>query len=626
MDPSHLEEDEISYECNLRSMPPVITRHRIQILAERLAMEYRGEMNVPNRNLNPDAAFEVNVCGEKLTEIDCLMYVVCDTNNADTMTKIISRLSHISGRLDRTMSDNREILYKINLFKKKIFYYVNMLTAAVAGKIILKDHLKMDDEFFSGACGGQPAPANPVTRPLTPLVKNTGTVPKTDEATAPVLNVIREEVSADGATQNKTSSVQGNPGTDGGHDLSARFDSFNLNDEQLDSEIMALSNPFGYVPLPSKRNQNSGSQSNLLFTKQPTKFTTSNRSFEPSSYFGNQAGPRVEDNREPKGARETQGQFHSVLKRPQRVVEPKVGVNKNTNQAGNTPYPAQQNYAEPYPIYENPRNANVRHKNPICSWNLVFSGDGKGGNVNQFLRQVELTARADRVSHAELLESAIHLFVGPARSWYIAFEVMFHSWDELTRALRQNFISEDSDFLLLKEIETRHQGKDEPFVLYLSGMLNLFHHLKEPLSERKKVDMVMRNMNPFLADRVALLDIRDIHHLALLCKKIEDVRTRSKSFRQTPTEQYPVNQPKRYVSEVQRDPSPNHMRSQTEMRCVNCRESGHIFVDCKRPKMRVFCYICGELGQLANNCDTCPSKPKNVATRSKPNAWDGIEM
>lgn len=663
MDPDHLNDDEIAYEFGLRSMPPVITRHRLQTLRDRLLMELRREVKMPNKNLNPDATREVDLCSDKLMEIDRLVSVASDTNCVDSMTRLLSRLNHISSRLDRTVSDDHRILNRINTLKSKLFSYVNLLSAAVQGKIILKDHLKADE----GAASLPIAQTQDESRPLTPIQKSTGTIPKNVSVT-PGLNVITEDVLEDVSPISKTPSVRS--GMEGGHDLSARFESFNIND-QLDRELMAITNSWKFVPLPKNNAENNRiperipDYSNLY--KQPSQPAPSGL-YEPHNFFSDNVGSRDAEDNTNQSFNKAQEPRISILKRPSQSGQTHAGDLRDTNYAREVPQPIYHDYTQemnrtnlrstrPLPqsnetdyrntdqagytprrdrpvidenipvVRPNLRTENtVRYRNPISFWNLVFSGDGKGVNVNQFLRQVELTARADRVSNVDLLESAIHLFVGPARNWYIAFESMFHSWEELTRALRQNFVSEDSDFILLKEIELRVQGKEEPFVLYLSGMLNLFHHLKEPLTEKKKLDMVMRNMNPFLADRVALLDVYDTQHLALLCKKIEDVRTRSRSFRQHPVDSYLMNQTKRYVSEVQRDPSPIPIRSQTEIKCVNCRETGHSFIYCKRPKMRVFCYNCGELGQLSTKCDSCHPKSKNAPTRSKPNVWDGIEM
>lgn len=92
----------------------------------------------------------------------------------------------------------------------------------------------------------------------------------------------------------------------------------------------------------------------------------------------------------------------------------------------------------------------------------------------------------------ELVASAIHLFFGPARTGHIAYMALFETWEDVVHYLRERFVSEDADFIILKEIEQRRQGK-ELFILCLANLLTLFRHLQYPLTERKKVALVMRN-------------------------------------------------------------------------------------------------------------------------------------
>lgn len=292
-----------------------------------------------------------------------------------------------------------------------------------------------------------------------------------------------------------------------------------------------------------------------------------------------------------------------------------------------------------------PRN----YRNPIIHWNLVFTGDNRGFNVNNFLTQLGHMARADRVTGPDLLASAIHLFSGPARNWYMAFADSFGTWGDLTDALRRQFIPHDGDYHILKEIENRCQGRDEPFILYLSSMINLFNNLQEPFSEAKKVQVVMRNMSSYLSDRLALFDIVNTDQLSQYCKRIEDSKHKPKELYKVPNVYEPSNLPKPVVSQFNNrrqvyeiepadqayfnaefnalDNPNNNQRVRTaspqrhvafkdipeeeEEFCWNCRKRGHLFMNCNLAKMRVFCYQCGELGQFANSCIHC--HPKNGA-------------
>lgn len=242
-----------------------------------------------------------------------------------------------------------------------------------------------------------------------------------------------------------------------------------------------------------------------------------------------------------------------------------------------------------------------RNRNPILNWQLVFTGvQGKGLSISDFLTQVHLMARADSVSERELFLSAIHLFTGSARNWYVAFEKYYDNWQQLVAALNEQFLPHDSDLSLLREAESRKQRSDEAFVLFLSSVMNLFDHLQEPIPEARKLSIVMRNMLPYLRQALALTEVVDFHTLVRLCRKLESIRS--------------TTVPQRVVSEVNTNFT-HSLSSGGNDYCHNCQETGHLHPDCKYPKIRVFCYKCGELGQLATSCTKCRQGSGNQLTR-----------
>lgn len=144
---------------------------------------------------------------------------------------------------------------------------------------------------------------------------------------------------------------------------------------------------------------------------------------------------------------------------------------------------------------------------PISKWGISFSGEERETSLNDFLSQVELFARAEIVTEAELLAAAIYLFKGSAKTWYRAFHSYFSSWNSLVSALREQFLPHDYDYWLYKEIEQRQQDESEDFGIFLAAMEMLFRNLSVPLPESKKLDIVMRNMLPIYADRIDIDDI-----------------------------------------------------------------------------------------------------------------------
>lgn len=154
-------------------------------------------------------------------------------------------------------------------------------------------------------------------------------------------------------------------------------------------------------------------------------------------------------------------------------------------------------------------------------------------------------------------------------------------------------------------------------------MKNLFNQLQEYISPVRKAQLVKRNMLPNLARQLAIYNIQDLSELSHYVKRIEDVEQAAKEMNlRKPSESpnfrfYPQ---RREVSEIR--PSNVHRDVDRNTReeidpCWNCREVGHVYTNCTYPKMRVFCYLCGEVGQLANSCNLCKEKGRPGPARNE---------
>lgn len=647
MEPIHLEKDEIELELRLRGMSPVITRHRLDVLRERLLMEMRGEVEVPKGHPLSDYASEVVHCFEKLKEIDYIMLEAADKDCLKSIMTIPSRLIHIMSRLTRISTYDHRLLNQIKILKKKISDYLELIKLSIEKKIVLKEHFKSSDSIFKSVNKSDIFKKTSIVesatqRPLTPIsnplpLRPLGALPKVP---AP----IPEEVAVSDYLKDAE------PRFDGGEELSVKVNAGNLdygsdqesinslNDDllwdklmdkvpssspkfsglKINENIQSRLNTGMHRNVPERINvvEEGGAQSNwwnapkrndILRSSEPGKKLTGTfkkPTVVPQNYW-NMRGTEFTAQERP--------QERPQVRRPERLPE---------HFREHLPEPPQMRYQVP-PVYEEqdyPQQRDVRHtrhRNPILSWNLVFTGDGRGLNINNFLTQVHLMARADWVSDRDLFLSAIHLLSGPARNWYVAFERNYRTWVELAAALREQFLPHDSDISLMREVENKFQGMNEPFVLYISDMINLFDHMQVPISDDRKLKIITRNMLPYLRESLALVEIRDVNHLIVLCRKLESVRKGV-----VPNSSNVYTSRNQRVSEIEVedrrfDQSRNFDMDQkkTNMNCWNCLDTGHIFENCPRPKMRVFCYVCGELGQLANNCRICKNS-KNVQPRS----------
>lgn len=621
MEPTHLEKDELELELRIRGMPPVVTRHRIEVLRERLLMELRGEVEIPKGHPLSDYASEVVHCFEKLKEIDYIMLEAADKDCLKIIEVIPSRLIHIMSKLTRIFTDDHRLINQVKVLKKKILDYLELIKLSLEKKIVLKEHFKSSDSIFKSV--GKPEVRKEISiiergtqRPLTPILNPLPLRPL--GALSKVPKSIPEEVVA--------SNPDVGPRFDGGEDLSVQLNDCNLGDgsDQESIDDFFWIKEMDKAPSSSPKYTNENIQSKLtagMYRNVPARINVVEELGAQANWWN--ASKRNDILR----SSERGGKITGTFKKP--TVNPQKYWNVRGTEFMDQERPQERLQERPQmryqvpPVFEQqdyPQQRDIRHtrpRNPILAWNLVFTGDGRGLNINNFLTQVHLMARADWVSDRDLFLSAIHLLSGPARNWYVAFERNYRTWVELAAALREQFLPHDSDISLMREVESKFQGVNEPFVLYISDMINLFDHMQVPIDEDRKLNIITRNMQPYLRQSLALVEIRDVNHLIVLCRKLESVR---KGI--VPNSSNVYTSRNQRVSEIEMedgrfDQSRNVDINQkkSNLNCWNCLDPGHIFENCSRPKMRVFCYVCGELGQLSNNCQICKNA-KNVHPRS----------
>lgn len=294
------------------------------------------------------------------------------------------------------------------------------------------------------------------------------------------------------------------------------------------------------------------------------------------------------------------------------------------------------------------QNPNRRRICSVAQWGISFSGDEREISLNDFLSQVELYARAEKITEEELLSSAIYLFKGTAKTWYRAFHSYFDNWLSLVNALRDQFLPHDYDYWLYKEIEQRRQDESEDFGIFLATMEMLFRNLSVPLYEEEKLDIVMRNMLPIYADKIDIDSVYSLYELKTKCKNIERNRFRlnrrfiptiprrdllepafAPPYRQRVSEveiatdsistnEFSSNS--NYVDAVTSNSS--NRQEQARILCFNCGNHGHHFNYCSSPKNK-FCYTCGYKNVTINNCPKCHQHSGNGSAGQQRGAMGG---
>lgn len=294
---------------------------------------------------------------------------------------------------------------------------------------------------------------------------------------------------------------------------------------------------------------------------------------------------------------------------------------------------------------------------PVHLWKISFSGEEKPSEstdlkVNEFLYQVEVNKRAQRISDEEMLGQVSSLLNGTARTWYYAYFNSFTSWPSFVRSLRVRFLSPYHEQDALDEISRRVQKKNESALAYLNHMVMLFQTVAHGMDEGRMVHIIRRNLRPEIQTQVGPWEPRTLAHLERILsllqtsrvqavpepekkvfvrrwpRKVEAIesqgdeddyefsedevlalmretffrknRNGSNAATDTTRTTRPQTSSHTNVTEGERS-----KRKLADCVCFNCQEKGHLHRECKQPLKGIFCHLCGKEGVKTFQCD-CP--------------------
>lgn len=254
---------------------------------------------------------------------------------------------------------------------------------------------------------------------------------------------------------------------------------------------------------------------------------------------------------------------------------------------------------------------------PVYKWGVRFSGNLKRESVASFLEKVNDLCEARRVSKQQLFSSAVDLFVDAGLLWFRSIRDTVSTWDELVFCLKRDFLPVGYEYDLLSEIRSRTQGPNEDVSLYILAVESMYRRLGKPVPEEDIIDQILRNLNPYYADRVALHEIGDLNTLKELCRKVKNVKSRSDKYKPPTARVSSLLEPDLAclsVADTSREglavisgTSPTVMKE----KCFNCLQLGHRHRQCPL-QATLFCYGCGLKGFYRTNCPACV--PKNGQT------------
>lgn len=322
------------------------------------------------------------------------------------------------------------------------------------------------------------------------------------------------------------------------------------------------------------------------------------------------------------------------------------------------------------------RRGSRRHKElkrvPVAEWRLKYDGKDQGRKLTEFLKEVKMRCISEDISEKELFRSAIHLFSGRAKDWFIegVDNRDFRNWHELKRELKREFLPPDLDFQLEVQATERRQARGEKFTDYLHDMMKIFHSMTRPISDRRQFDIIWRNLRFDYKNAMTGAGVRSLSKLKKYGRVIDENNwtmfhkshentargrnnqinevaatdsSKSKSASSNPqsasrvfTRSKPRNEPTEKTNQLTEtknsgerkgeksdDPVVGSAKSTLfEMAgkyrrpplgvCYNCRTSGHHYADCPKPKGK-FCRVCGFGNVITSACPVCQKNETDSA-------------
>ncbi|XP_053691542.1 uncharacterized protein LOC128740057 [Sabethes cyaneus] len=257
----------------------------------------------------------------------------------------------------------------------------------------------------------------------------------------------------------------------------------------------------------------------------------------------------------------------------------------------------------------------------VEKWKLRFSGDPRLMSVESFLYKAKKLAEREGVPRQVLLRDIHMLLEGSASDWFFTYVDDLDTWEAFEAGITFRFGNPNMDQGIRSKIQDRRQQRGEPFIAFVSEIEKLNRMLSQPLSRRRKFEVIWDNMRQHYRSKISIVEVKDLQQLIKLNHRIDAADPQLQQISEGPIRR-PVNQidAEYSDSEMEQEASINAVQGRSngeQMRlngrsnlrptrelhtavgqqaqsnslgaCWNCQEMGHAWRQCVKPKL-IFCY------------------------------------
>lgn len=601
MEVNRLLGDEVTYELSIRGLPVEGTLDRKRAVLREALKEERSGIRSSHCAVNLDPLHEMSICSGKLGDLEDSIKCFNSSNRVNEYKRISARLIHLNLRLIRLQCDDANITSKLTT--------------------LLNLHNQLSIELKTAYETSEQSDQSTSNLHLSLLDTP---VPLLPEIVGPqhTRSIIEAENNEDGRINNRVRHESLlNASLQEAKQVSTAFQT---------GRVSALRQVFEHGHSSTLNRESSSADLNRLYS--PSNSTTSDHLEEPIlnselfDRFSNLANSSMYSD-----SNERYNQFSEDFTDTRRVSfsNDTFKPSKRTNPSFYSPNLCNSfknmELDHKSPIFNNPsfdHNShfyeNTSQNFDISRWRLQYDGVS---SVNSFLERLEELRLSRGVSKERLLRSAPELFTKDALLWYRMGR--FHTWDELVTNLRVAFQPHDYEFALWEEIRRRTQGSQERVINYISVMENMFKKLEIPPSEQTRVQLIKRNMLPYIQTALSLKNVNSISELCNFGKSIEETESRVRQYCPPPSNVRSLVEPELAYRKSINPSFPVaeivHSRNtvtaaQTQPICWNCGSEKHKFRNCNQTK-KLFCFKCGLEGVTSKSCSRCSKNGKIPSTQ-----------
>lgn len=145
------------------------------------------------------------------------------------------------------------------------------------------------------------------------------------------------------------------------------------------------------------------------------------------------------------------------------------------------------------------------------------------------MEEVEEYRKSRKASKEQLYASTRDLFSGDALRVYNLFKQQALDWDGWVRLMKEEFVPDTE--ASWKQILSRTQGICETIGLYVATMSSLFDRMPTLVPDVLRMQVLMRNILPFLQERLTLVEVKTPFELIEPCREIEQTRANIESYK-----------------------------------------------------------------------------------------------